>query len=123
MRVAPRRDLGDDAGIPRATRRRDRAGDVIGKYGRQRYLAPPEPSLPLQIRADVAQLGWDRGGARHDVEQDVPLRAEDHQRAEPDIRIEVQGDDGRHRDRKEHVRREGGEELRDRLNELRETWP
>ena len=68
--------------------------------------------------AGVAQLDGDSGGAGDDVEEDVPLGPEDHQRAQPDVGIEVEGDDARHHDREQQVRRKGRQKLRHRLHQL-----
>ena len=43
-RVAPARDLGDDAGVPRAARGGDRAGDVVREHAGQRDPPPPQPA-------------------------------------------------------------------------------
>ena len=67
--------------------------------------------------ASLRSLGR-AAGAGDDVEQDVPLGAQDHQGREPDVRIQPPGDDRHHRDREEHVGREGGQELGDRLDPL-----
>ena len=81
-----------------------------------------QPRTP-QIGADRAQFGGDRGGAGNDIEQNVPLRAEDHQRAEPNIRIEFPGDDDRHEDREQKISRKGGQELRYGLNQICSARP
>jgi len=61
-----------------------RAGDVIREDAGQHDLDPPPPSLQVQAGGGFAQIARGRPlGAGNDVEQDVPLRAQDHQRAEP----------------------------------------
>ena len=72
------------------------------------------------VRADVTELGRQGRGAREHVEQDVPLGAEDHQRAQPDVRVQREGDDRRDRHGKEQVRGKGGQKLRDRLDDSRQ---
>ena len=47
-------DLGDDAGVPRAAGRGDRAGDVVGKDRRQDHLAPPLPAAQAEIAGRIA---------------------------------------------------------------------
>ena len=123
MLVAPGCDLGDDAGIPRAARGGDRAGDVIGQHRGQRDAPPPQPAAHAEIGAGGAQLGRNRRGAGDDIEQNVPLGAEDHQRAQPDIRVELERDDRRDRDREQKIGRKGGEKLRHRLDEIGDLRP
>ena len=114
--VAPARHLGDDAGVPRAARRGERAGDVVRQDPGQDDLAPPLPGAQAKQGRDLAQVGREGAGAGDDVEQDVPLRAQHHQRAEPDVGIEAPGDDDHDRHGEQHVGREGRQELRHRLH-------
>src|SRR5205085_6803037 len=79
MRLSTCEVLGHDACIPTAARRGNRSRHVIWKYGRQRDLAPPQPAANLQVCPDIAQLRGDRRGTRDHVEQDVPLRPQNHQ--------------------------------------------
>ena len=97
LRVAPARDLGDDGGVPGAAGRGDRARDVIGKDPRQDDPAPPQPAADAEIARGLAQIAGEGGGAGDDVEQDVPLRAQDHQRRQPDVGVEPESDDQRPR--------------------------
>src|SRR6185437_7515366 len=83
---------------------------------------PPAPPPETATAGGLAQIRRERTGARDDVEQDVPLGAEDHQRAEPDIGIEAVADD--HHD--EYGKREVGgkrrQKLRQRLDSFGELW-
>jgi thiamine biosynthesis lipoprotein len=115
--------LGLEHGLAFAQRHKLAALFVENDGARQRDRAPPLPAPDSEHARRLAQIGGDRAGAGDDVEQDVPLRAEDHQRAQPDIRIELKGHDQRHHNRKQQVRREGGEELRHRLESLGPYWP
>jgi hypothetical protein len=76
-----------------------------------------------EILARIAQIRRNGRGADDHVEENVPLRAEDHQRAEPDVRRELQQHHHGHDDRKEQIRRKGGEELRDRLHDAGHARP
>ena len=49
------------------------------------------------------------------------MRAEDHQRRQPDVGIEAPGDDQRDRDGEQQIGRERGQELRHRLNDPRQV--
>src|SRR5215472_9975348 len=109
--VAPVHHLGNDARVPRAARSGDRTGDIERKHGRQRESFPPQPAAHPEVLARIAQVRCDRRGADDHVEQNVPLGAEDHQWAEPDVRRELQHHDRRHHDREQQIGGEGGEEL------------
>ena len=69
---------------------------------KQHWFWHPNDESSLKSAADLittyeqsvcrgAQLSRNRRGTGDDIEQDVPLRPEDHQRAEPNIRIELPG--------------------------------
>src|SRR4029078_5297031 len=98
MRVAPACDLRDERRIPGAAGRRDRAGDVIRKDAGQYHLEPPSPSPEMEAAGGFAQIGRKGARARDHVAQDVPLRAQDHQRAQPDVWIELEADNGDDKD-------------------------
>src|SRR5476649_165637 len=107
--------FGDDGGVPRAAGGGDGAGDETGEDRRQQVATPFEPAGQAEILRGVAQLGRHGGGAGDDVEQQIPLRPEYHQRRQPDVGIEVEAHDQHHRHREHQIGREGGEELRHRL--------
>src|SRR6185312_1256050 len=83
--VPPARPLGDDACIPRAAGGGDGAGDVIREDARQYHLPPPAAGTDPKALCRFPQVGGKCAGSRNYVEQYVPLRPEDHQRAEPDL--------------------------------------
>src|SRR4029077_10039788 len=87
--IAPARDLRNDGCVPRSSRGSDRAGDVIGENAGQYGLDPPAPALEMETAGGLTHVGRKCTGARDDVEEDIPLRAQDHQRAEPDVGIEA----------------------------------
>src|SRR5258708_11681611 len=105
-RVAPLHHLRHDAGVPRAAGGGDRAGDVGREDARQDDAPPPQPACDPEIVGGVSEVAGQRGGARDDIEENVPLRAEDHQRADPDLDIEVEAQDQHDGNRKEQI---GGE--------------
>src|SRR3984957_14577795 len=94
MGVAPTRHFRDDGGVPRSARRGDGARDVIREDAGQDDFYPPSPSPEMKAAGGLAQIGRKGAGARDDVEQDVPLPSQDHQRAEPDIRVQPVPHDG-----------------------------
>ena len=51
------------------------------------------------------------------------MRTQDHQRAEPDFRVELVEGDERHHYRKQQIGRECRQEQRQWLNSLRQSWP
>lgn len=59
-----------------------------------------------------------RKGARtsNDIEQDVPLGAQNHQRTEPDVHVQPVVDDDYHKDRECEICGERSQELRERLD-------
>ena len=71
--------LGDDAGVPGASGGRYETGDQVGKDSRQEQLSPALHPLQAIDVADFFQVGGNGAGPGDDVEQDVPLRAEQQQ--------------------------------------------
>ena len=81
-------DLGHDAGVPGAARGGDGAGDVVGEDPGQDDPAPPLPAAHVRSSPRPRlQVGREGAGAGDDVEQDVPLGAEDHQRADSQMSV------------------------------------
>src|SRR5439155_23814106 len=105
----------DDAGVPGAARSSDGAGYEIGKDAGQDDPAPPQQAAEAEVPRRLLQGAGKDAGAGDDVEQDVPLRAEDHQRAEREIGIEGEADDQEDGNGKQQVGGKGGEELGQRL--------
>mmetsp|Transcript_21587 Transcript_21587/g.51171 ORF Transcript_21587/g.51171 Transcript_21587/m.51171 type:complete len:655 (+) Transcript_21587:263-2227(+) len=114
--VAPGHVFGHDAGVPGAAAGRDGAGDEAREDGRQQVAPPGQPALEPEVLRGQAQLGRDGGGARHHVEQQIPLGAQDDQRRQPDVRVQAQLDDHDHRNREHQIGREGRQELGDGLH-------
>ena len=82
-------------------------------------LAPP-PHRPDAKLGRRLVIGGEATGAGDDVEEDVPLRAQDHERAEPDLGSETEADDQDHGQREQEIRGKGREELRNRLDLFRQ---
>ena len=61
------------------------------------------------------QIARKRRRARNDVEQNVPLRSEHHQWAEPDIGVQIEIDDPGDEGGKSDISGKRREELRERL--------
>ena len=76
----PRRDLGHDAGVPGAAGRRDAAGHEGREDARQDQAFPVHPAAQALHVGRFLEVGGNGDGARDDVEQDVPLGAENDQR-------------------------------------------
>ena len=71
--------LGDDARVPRAAGGGDEAGHQVREDRRQVERAPPAPAAEAVGVGRLAQVLRHRARAREDVEEDVPLRAEQHE--------------------------------------------
>ena len=71
--------LGDDAGVPRAARRRHPAGDQVRETRPADRATEALPAVQAVAARRLAQIGGDGHRAGDDVEQDVPLRAQQHQ--------------------------------------------
>ena len=121
-RLAPAYRFGNYAGIPCAARGGDGAGYIVGENSRKHHFAPPFPSANMKRIGGLAEIGGKGRGASDDVEEYVPLSAENHQRTQPDIGRQIVVNDEKHRDGEEEVGRERGEKLGDRLDDLRHAW-
>src|SRR6266446_6096921 len=71
--------LGHDAGIPRASRRSDPAGHEIGKDTRKVERPEPAPALQPVAARGLLEICGNCHRSRDNVEQDVPLRPEEHE--------------------------------------------
>ncbi len=113
--VAPRRQFRHDARVPRPARRRAGPRDPEGEDGRQVQHPEALPAADAEAVGRLLQVVRHRHRPGDDVEQHVPLRAQQHQDdaapAQRHSRGVQHGDD----DGKEHRSREGGEHLDDRL--------
>src|SRR6185437_2647337 len=88
--ILPSHIFGDDRGVPRAAGGGDRAGEVIRRHAGQHHVAPPAPAADAQVRRRLSQVVGKRRRAADGVEDDVPLRAEDDEKAQPDVRVEME---------------------------------
>src|SRR5262249_12313749 len=79
--------LGEDAGVPGPAGGGDHAGDQEGEDAGQDQLAPALAAGETEDARRLAQVARDAHGAGDDVEEDVPLGAEededDRREAEP----------------------------------------
>src|SRR5207245_11591105 len=71
--------LRNDAGVPRAARSRHQAGDEIGKDAGEDEMTPAIPGAESEDLRGFLQFRRDGHGAGNDIEEDVPLRAEEHE--------------------------------------------
>src|SRR5271167_3203579 len=101
LRIPPGGQFGDYRGIPRAAGSGDGAGHIERQNRRQGNLTPPQPTRDSKIRRRVAHLRGYGGCAGDDVEENVPLSAQNHQWAQPNVRIQFPSDDFKHRDGKQ----------------------
>ena len=111
--------LGDDRGVPGAARGRDHAGDEVGKDAGKNELGPALPAREVVERGNLAQVGGDGHGSGDHVEQDVPLRAQQHQRNGADAESAADLHQADEQDGKERRGRNRGQNLRDGLNDAR----
>ena len=123
MGVAPACDFRDDGGIPRSPRGGDCPCDVVGEDARQDNFYPPPPSLQVEAAGGLTKVSRECAGARYDIEQDVPLGPQNHQRAEPDIGIQAVTYDVHHEHWKCEICWKRGQKLCERLYSLGEFWP
>src|SRR5580692_6540385 len=86
LRIPPGGQFGDNGGIPRSARSGDGAGHIKRQNRRQRNLTPPEPTRNSKIGRHVAHFRGYGGSTGDDIEQDVPLGAQNHQWTEPNVR-------------------------------------
>ena len=78
--------------------------------------------LDSERQCSLLEIIWKGGGTGDHIEDDVPLRAEDDERAQPDIGIELEAHDAHHGEGKEDVGGKGSEELGQGLNTLGDAW-
>src|ERR1700691_1135997 len=109
--------LRHDARVPRSTGRGDQARDQVRENARQYDNAPAIRPAEVEQAGDLPEIGWNGAGSRDDVEQYVPLRADQHEdyRAHPQSAAEL--DDPEQQDREERGGRDRGRDLRDRLHD------
>src|SRR3981189_1196181 len=76
----------------------------------------------MEAAGGLTKVGRERAGTRDHIEQDVPLGAQNHQRTEPDIRIQAVAYNYHHEHWKCEVRGERRQKLRQRLYSLGKFW-
>src|SRR5262249_19512482 len=113
----------NNAGVPRAPRRGNRTRNKVRENPRQHDLAPPLPTPHSEIGCRFAEVVGIGHGPGDDVEQDIPLGAENDQRTEPNVRVQVEMDNGHDEYRKQQIGGKSGEKLRQGLDLLRQAWP
>ena len=111
--------LGKHRGIPRTARGRHHAGDEIGKDAGKNQRGPALPAREVVERSSLAQVRGDGHRAGDHVEEDVPLRAEQHQRDGADAEAAADLDQADEQNGEEGRGRNGGQHLRERLNDAR----
>ena len=99
--MVPGHQLGHDRRVPGGARRRDAAGHVGREHRRQDDLAPALAAREAHGRHHLDHVVGDGAGARDDVEEDVPLRAERHQEDRADVQREADRDEDRRDEREE----------------------
>ena len=72
----------------------------------------------MEAVGGLAKVGRECAGTCDDIEQDVPLGPQNHQRTEPDIGVQAVTDDYQYEHRKGKIGGKRGQELRERLNPL-----
>ena len=112
--------FGEDRRVPGAARCRDHAGDEVGKDAGEDEPGPALPASEVVERSNLAQVGGDGHGAGDHVEEDVPLRAEQHQGDGPDAEPAADFDQPNEQNGKECRGGNGGQDLRQGLNEARQ---
>src|SRR6185437_6698813 len=90
--ILPPDIFGDDRGVPGASRGGDRARQIEGRDGWNDDLGPPARAANAEVRDRFTQVVGKGGRAADRVEDDIPLRAEDDEETQPDVRVEIVGE-------------------------------
>ena len=85
--VAPFHIFRDDRRVPGSARGGQRSRHVIGENSGDDNVLPPIPAANAKIRDRFLEIVRKRRGSGNDVEKNVPLRAEDNQKAKPDVGV------------------------------------
>src|SRR5208283_2480350 len=89
----------DDTGIPRAARRGDHSGDEVGKNSREDEVTPAIETAKSENVGDFFQIRGNGHSAGDDVEEDVPLSAEEHERHGSNFHATAQANQKKKNDR------------------------
>src|SRR6266852_9240102 len=111
----------DDAGVPSAARCGHHAGDEIRKNRGQDEVAPAIPGAEAVDLRGFLEVRGNGHGAGHDVEEDVPLRAEEHQEHGRNVEASAEAKQKKKNNRKQGGGRNGGGHLHKRLRDARQA--
>src|SRR5229473_2320661 len=105
----------DDAGVPGAARSGHHAGDEIRKNAGQDEKTPAIPGAETIDLRGFLKVGGNGHGAGDDVEEDVPLRAEEHQEHGGDLEAAAEAKQKKKNNREERRGRNGSRHLHEGL--------
>ena len=111
----------DDAGVPRAARGRNHSGDEIGKNSGEDQVAPAIETAESKDVGDFFQIRGNGHSAGDDVEQNVPLGAEEHERHGGNFHAAAQVNQEKKNDGEQRGRGNGSGKLHQRLSDTSET--
>src|SRR5258707_15752789 len=109
--------LRNDACVPRATRGGYHAGDEIRKNSRQDEVAPAIPGAEAVDLRGFLEVRGKGHGPGDDVEEDVPLRAEEHQEHGGNLEAAAEAKQKKKNNRKEGGGGNGSGHLHERLRD------
>src|SRR5229473_4417489 len=105
----------DDAGVPGAARSGHHAGDEIRKNAGQDEVAPAIPGAEAVDLRGFLEVRGNGHGAGDDVEENVPLRAEEHQEHGGDLEAAAEAQQEKKNNRKERRGGNGSRHLHEGL--------
>ena len=85
-------------------------------------MGPSLPAAHVVNVPDLLQIRWNRRSTGDHIEQDVPLRAKQHQGHTTDREMHMQEQQQHRHQWEKHRGREAGDHLNDRLQALRPLW-
>src|SRR5713226_10054444 len=107
----------DDAGVPGAARSGHHAGDEIRKNAGQDEKTPAIPGAEAIDLRGFLEVGGNGHGAGDDVEENVPLRAEEHQEHGGNLEAAAKTKQKKKNNRKEGGGGNGSGHLHERLRD------
>src|SRR5216684_2123950 len=107
----------DDAGVPGAARSGHHSSDEIRKNAGQDEVAPAIPGAEAVNLRSFLEVRGNGHGAGDDVEEDVPLRAEEHQEHGGNLEAAAEAKQKKKNNRKEGGGGNGGGHLHERLRD------
>src|SRR6202158_2828647 len=111
----------NDAGVPSAAGCRHHAGDEIRENARQDEVAPAIPGAEAVDLRSFLEVRGNGRGAGNDVEEDVPLRAEEHQEHGGDLEAAAKTKQEKKNNGKERRGWNRGGHLHERLRDARQA--